>query len=508
MCDHIIYTYSSLKELNRIYDENKALVRVAISEKEFENIVRTEGGYIINITLWMQLVNANESFVFNLTSCLINLDDSNKIIVDEKYADFTLMNFRSIFSKKEPFYPDESPKHDHRLTRYTLYTYNQNELDYLLNYFSKNGLRLYYLEEACKYQDIEFDKNEEILIEITPEISALSESKNVLYLLSRGLSKLNSAVFIAEENVAKNTIKELSLYFEKIDSIYSKFDLSKPIKSGPNKNEKVCRFVDYNRSQINSFEKYFDKDLIGQENFKQSLYRGLNNFRILNKIGDKKIYSVFLFGPSGVGKTEVGRLMSKWLCSSSEISKINFGNYSSKDALNSLIGSPAGYIGYKEGELSKKLLKSKAGVVIFDEFEKADHPIYNFFLELLEDGLYTDSSGTVYDLDGYVFVFTSNILTENEFYNKLPSELISRFDLVCHFNLLSEIDKKHFIDQLVNKYISQLHNKIIENNIEINEAKKMINEVPYSDFDNLRDIKRLVLNNLSRLVERFDNNDN
>lgn len=73
--------------------------------------------------------------------------------------------------------------------------------------------------------------------------------------------------------------------------------------------------------------------------------------------------------------------------------KINFGNYSDENALSSLIGSPRGYIGSNKGELSEKILKSKSKIILIDEFEKASKPVFNFFLELLEDGAFTDSLG-------------------------------------------------------------------------------------------------------------------
>ena len=505
MCNRIIYTYSSLKELNRIY-EGDAPVLVDVDVYSLSRALKQRKGYVFDITPWIQLISVNEGVVIQLIECLNDLDDSNKVIVNERYAQSVLMNLHAIFSTQEPFYPNKYSIQDHSLKRHILYTYTQSELDHILEYFKDKGVKLYDIDNANKYYGIEFDSTNEIIVDITPDALACGDNKNILYVLSRSIGELKNAVFMAEKKVAENAIKELPYCFKKIDSIYNKFDRENPTKSEID-DEKVNRFIDCDRQAMDDFRAKFDKDLIGQDVFKQSLYKGLKNFRTLNKIGEKKIYSIFLFGPSGVGKTEVGRLMSKWLCSSSSISKINFGNYSSKDALNSLIGSPAGYIGYKNGELSKKLSKNKAGVVIFDEFEKADQPIYNFFLELLEDGSYTDSSGTEYDLNGYVFIFTSNILTEDDFYKKLPSELISRFDLVCHFNLLRDVDKKRFVDQLTDKYVNQLQNVIDDNNIEMEFAKTMISAVPYADIDNLRDIKRIVQNNVSDLLERLEENE-
>ena len=77
-----------------------------------------------------------------------------------------------------------------------------------------------------------------------------------------------------------------------------------------------------------------------------------------------------MYGESGIGKTEVARLIANGLQDKCYLAKINFQNYSSQDALNSLIGSPAGYVGCEHGELSDKIKKSKVGVLLCDEFEK------------------------------------------------------------------------------------------------------------------------------------------
>lgn len=84
----------------------------------------------------------------------------------------------------------------------------------------------------------------------------------------------------------------------------------------------------------------------------------------------------------------------------------------SQDALNSLIGSPAGYVGCNHGELSEKIKKSKVGVLLCDEFEKTTRSVFSFFLELLEEGQFTDSMAREYDMDGFVIIFTSNLLAK------------------------------------------------------------------------------------------------
>ena len=164
---------------------------------------------------------------------------------------------------------------------------------------------------------------------------------------------------------------------------------------------------------------------------------------------------MFLLGPSGVGKTETTRILSGLLAPGQPLPKINFGNYSSKDSLNSLIGSPRGYIGSEEGELTLKIEASESGVILIDEFEKANPTVWNFFLDLLESGHFTDSQGAMHNLDGYTIAFTSNAPKE-EVREKFPPELLSRFSLKARLTPLSTEDEQAFmrryIENVATKY--------------------------------------------------------
>ena len=165
------------------------------------------------------------------------------------------------------------------------------------------------------------------------------------------------------------------------------------------------------------------------------------------------------------------------------------------------MGSPRGYIGSEDGELSLKINKSKAGIILCDEFEKATLPVFNFFLELLEDGVFTDSQSREYDLDGYIIVFTGNML-ENQYYEQITKELQSRFDIVCELQLLTKEEKLDFLE-----YQTELFLEKLKSNKDLPEfSKEEIEDFKNINLDstnNLRDIKRMLQGNiLSKLIRQ------
>src|SRR5690606_24744479 len=115
--------------------------------------------------------------------------------------------------------------------------------------------------------------------------------------------------------------------------------------------DRLIRVIDLDEDRINRLQDRVCKELFGHEKFKSHFKMALKNFLLLNKINKKKILSIFLLGPSGLGKTEFATIIKNELKEDTPFTKINFGNYSSKEALNSLIGSPKGYIGSEDGEL-------------------------------------------------------------------------------------------------------------------------------------------------------------
>ena len=295
----------------------------------------------------------------------------------------------------------------------------------------------------------------------------------------------DNAMFVSDQTVAEKHSYDGRTLFGAIENCG--LAVAKPA-TGTIASDSVRRITELDDNELTHVLAAFEEKLIGQPTFKEALRGEIESFRLFNGIGEQPILSLLLIGPSGVGKTETARILCELLAPGQPLPKINFGNYSSMNSLNSLIGSPRGYIGSEEGELTMKLKSSGARILLIDEFEKADPAVWNFFLELLETGEYTDSQGTKHDLNGYVLIFTSNE-PRSTVHDKFPAELMSRFNLKVNFNHLETAEKELFAES----YISKIANKYImatgvpEKAEDI--ASKALEEIQVDEIDNIRVLK-------------------
>lgn len=256
------------------------------------------------------------------------------------------------------------------------------------------------------------------------------------------------------------------------------------------KHKQVKKITDLDEVELETFFAAFDSRLYGHERFKEEFKEIVESFRVFNKLGEHKILSLFLMGDSGVGKTEVARAIHKALGSKSKLAKVNFGNYSSHDALNSLIGSPLGYIGSDGGELVKRMSESDIGLILIDEFEKADNAVFNYFLDVLENGKVVNSQAEEYDVNGYIIVFTSNISKE-DFKKKISPELRSRFDYKGMFNLLTDEDKLKFVHFRVNQIVDK-YKEFVSSDLPEKIHDDVVRAIDVTQFKNMRDLNKKI----------------
>lgn len=385
-----------------------------------------------------------------------------------------------------------------------LIIYQPKDFQNLKNQLELSGksiIRIYeiYNIQNNKVNDDHFDSNE-ILI----NISSLQTIENTisLELFEKLFFYLSDFDFISDCDDI-NFKYRMDYFFEIVEEYSS--DTTDKKKEHLNDNQKKL-IPDLSIAEIEELIIDFNQGLIGHQKFKDQLSEKMIEFKLFHSIDENPIFSFFILGESGVGKTEVARIFHNLLGGEHPLAKINFGNYSSHDSLNSLIGSPRGYIGSETGELFEKISKSDTGIILIDEFEKATPELFNYFLETLESGIATASNGTSINLSGYIFIFTSNVPID-KYESTFSPELRSRFNYVCSFNPLSNDDKKNYLYTRFSKYVDKLnskHNRELSKP-SIDDLVKKINVAQYSNIRILNSKIRQIF--MEYVKENFPNTD-
>lgn len=345
------------------------------------------------------------------------------------------------------------------------------------------------------YNNSCIENQKKYMIDISMMINQMSARKDYALhfeIILLDLCKLDNIEFCVSSDEIDNCKNVFYYLFDEYKDIGEVIE--KNIQSKLNRS-----IAEYTHDEITELMKNFSANLFGHNEFKIDLHKQLKVFGTLNRMKRDKIFSILLCGNSGIGKTEVARLLHSILYSDGKVIKLNFGNYTGQGSLWSLIGSPKGYKGSEEGgELTNKIKKSTSKVILIDEFEKADKSIYTFFYELLEDGTYTDLDENEVDLNGYIIIFTTN-LTSETYRDKIPEPLMSRFDMTYEFLDLKHQEKLEFVKFIVSGLIKDYK--------EINSDKNMDNiyteliKTSVKDLNDLREIKRIITMKFAELVE-------
>ena len=508
---HILFTYRDIKELRRIQDEREVFTFTFVETKD---MIDACPEVCIDISALVYYLQLNKSNIQPVYINFENMTEDTVVIADEVVATSALELLPFLVSDTDNYFSAETDEVDNSeqealipfkpYPRQCIFKYNNSaELDRVIAYSVEHSIPIATFSRASgelRKEFEQFNKTAELAImDLTSVCYAIEDNKALIYALEQLLIGWPNVKVIACTPQVDTLLKYFPLFFNGQEPV-SKLLPDLPELGGELPEESsIAKVTDLGPDAFSSFIEEFDHNLIGHSYFKERLRYALKNFIALNKVKEQKVLSVFLFGASGIGKTEVARLMANGLLKDSYLAKINFQNYSSQDALNSLIGSPAGYVGCNHGELSEKIQKSKVGILLCDEFEKTTRPVYSFFLELLEEGRFTDSMAREYDMDGYVIIFTSNIPNESEYKKNIPPELQTRFDLVCEFEEPTSAEKEQFLELLLEKAVAKYPDKFSD--YEITDAdKRVLFSFDYSGITALRDIKR-VFNN--RLMDLF-----
>ncbi len=153
------------------------------------------------------------------------------------------------------------------------------------------------------------------------------------------------------------------------------------------------------------------KQIVGQDEAVQKLTKAIRRTRAGLKNPNRPIGSFIFLGPTGVGKTELCKALARYLFDSEDaLIRIDMSEYMEKFSLSRLVGAPPGYVGYEEGgQLTEKVRRRPYSVVLFDEIEKAHPDIFSILLQVLDDGMLTDSLGRKVDFKNTIIIMTSNI---------------------------------------------------------------------------------------------------
>ena len=157
------------------------------------------------------------------------------------------------------------------------------------------------------------------------------------------------------------------------------------------------------------------EQIVGQDEAVQKLSKAIRRTRAGLKNANRPIGSFVFLGPTGVGKTELCKVLARYLFDSENaLIRIDMSEYMEKFSLSRLVGAPPGYVGYEEGgQLTEKVRRRPYSVVLFDEIEKAHPDIFSILLQVLDDGVLTDSFGRRVDFKNTIIIMTSNIGTRD-----------------------------------------------------------------------------------------------
>ncbi len=250
----------------------------------------------------------------------------------------------------------------------------------------------------------------------------------------------------------------------------------------------VKKLAEEESARLLKLEEILHQRVIGQDEAVRSVSRAIRRARAGLKDPKRPVGSFIFLGPTGVGKTELGRALAEALFGDEKaMIRLDMSEYMEKHTAARLIGAPPGYVGYDEGgQLTEKVRRKPYSVVLFDEMEKAHPDVFNVLLQILEDGRLTDGKGRTVDFRNAVVIMTSNVgatflrkstlgfgaSAEDAGYEKMKDRILDELKRTFRPEFLNRVD-----DTIVFHALSQ---------------------------DHIREIVDIMLNELNQRIEEFD----
>ena len=201
------------------------------------------------------------------------------------------------------------------------------------------------------------------------------------------------------ENVSDDCITEIDV--AEAVSVWTKIPVSKVTES--------------EQERLKNLEDTLHKRVIGQEEAVSAVAKAIRRGRLGLKDPKRPIGSFLFLGPTGVGKTELSKALAEALFQDEKkLIRVDMSEYMEKHSVSRMVGSPPGYVGYDEGgQLAEEVRKNPYSVILFDEIEKAHPDVFNVLLQVLDDGVITDSQGRKVDFKNTIIIMTSNAGAKN-----------------------------------------------------------------------------------------------
>ncbi|WP_369764795.1 ATP-dependent Clp protease ATP-binding subunit [Flavobacterium sp. WC2429] len=284
----------------------------------------------------------------------------------------------------------------------------------------------------------------------------------------------------------------------------------------------VNRIAQTESNKLAKLPELIESKVVGQNEAVLKIARSIQRNRAGLKDPNRPIGSFIFLGQTGVGKTQLAKVLAKELFDSEDaLVRIDMSEYMEKFAISRLVGAPPGYVGYEEGgQLTEKVRRKPYCVVLLDEIEKAHPDVFNMLLQVLDDGYLTDSLGRKIDFKNTIIIMTSNVgarqlkdfgqgvgfgtaakvaqaddnsksIIENALKKTFAPEFLNRIDDVIVFNAL----EKHDIDLIIEIELKKLYARVSELGYQLtlsDKAKSFIAEKGFDRQFGARPLKRAI----------------
>ncbi len=280
----------------------------------------------------------------------------------------------------------------------------------------------------------------------------------------------------------------------------------------------LFRLEEKESKRLLRMEEELKRKIVGQDEAISALTKAIRRARAGLKDPHRPIGSFIFLGPTGVGKTELARVLAEFLFENADaLVRIDMSEYMEKFAVSRLIGAPPGYVGYEEGgQLTEKVRRHPYSVVLLDEIEKAHPDVFNILLQLLDDGSLTDSYGRKVDFRNTVIIMTSNAGTKDirsgktlgfaagqveADYDSMKQAVMTEMKKMFNPEMLNRIDEtiifhaleiEHIV-QIIDIMLAEMANRLAERGLSITvsgDAKEFIAEKGYDPVYGARHLKR------------------